>query len=406
MAATLAALRPDLDVMPSPVAGRPGLLIRDPFGFAPEVMIIPPPLVQLLRFFNGGSTKLDLREALVRATGSVEVGELVDSLTATLEASGFLVNDVYREMKATREREFAEAPVREPTHTGPGGYPEDPAELRTTLQSYLDGAPSDAAGQRLLALAAPHVSPSGGFRCYAAAYAHLAPEHRDRTVVILGTSHYGTPDRFGLTRKPFRTPLGDARVDVSIVDALERKAPQAVTMEDYCHKTEHAIEFQVVFLQQLLGPEVRIVPVLVGAFARSLLEGGPPEADPAVGAFLDALGELQARLGARLLWVLGVDMAHIGRRYGDAFDATADQGRMADVAGADAERIERVTSGDAAGFWELVQRNRDELRWCGASPFYAFLRAVRPKPGRLLRYEQWNIDETSVVSFAGLRFDA
>src|SRR5262249_10649785 len=158
------------------------------------------------------------------------------------------------------------------------------------------------------------------------------------------------------------------------------------TMEDYCHKTEHAIEFQVVFLQQLLGAEVRIVPVLVGAFARSLIEGGPPEADPGVAAFLDALGELHARQGRRLLWVLGVDMAHIGRRYGDAFDATAERGRMTDVARADAERIERVTRGDADGFWELVQKNRDALRWCGASPLYTFLRAVQPKAGTLLRY--------------------
>ena len=46
----------------------------------------------------------------------------------------------------------------------------------------------------------------------------------------------------------------------------------------------------------------------------------------------------------------------------------------------------------------------DALRWCGTAPLYAFLRVVRPRRGELLRYEQWNIDEQSVVSFAALAF--
>jgi hypothetical protein len=35
---------------------------------------------------------------------------------------------------------------------------------------------------------------------------------------------------------------------------------------------------------------------------------------------------------------------------------------------------------------------------------YVFLRAAAPQGGELLRYEQWNIDEESVVSFAGMAF--
>jgi len=80
MARALPALRRNLDVMPSPVPDRPGVLIRDPLGFSPNVMIIPPPLVPLLRFFDGERTELDLREALVQATGSLDVGELVEHL--------------------------------------------------------------------------------------------------------------------------------------------------------------------------------------------------------------------------------------------------------------------------------------------------------------------------------------
>jgi len=94
----------------------------------------------------------------------------------------------------------------------------------------------------------------------------------------------------------------------------------------------------------------------------------------------------------------------MGRRYGDEFTATADEGAMQAVAERDRGRIERIAEGDAGGFWDLVQQNQDELKWCGSAPLYTFLKAVPRARGSLLRYEQWNIDEQSVVSFAGMSF--
>jgi AmmeMemoRadiSam system protein B len=160
----------------------------------------------------------------------------------------------------------------------------------------------------------------------------------------------------------------------------------------------------VVFLQHLFGPRIRIVPVLCGSYARSLYQGGRPEDDEGVQRMLGTLGELAAREGDRLLWVLGVDMAHMGRRYGDRFMATAERDEMAGVAERDHARIQRMEQGDARGFWDLVQENHDDLKWCGSAPIYTFLRAVPDARGSLLRYQQWNIDPHSVVSFAGMKF--
>jgi predicted class III extradiol MEMO1 family dioxygenase len=97
-------------------------------------------------------------------------------------------------------------------------------------------------------------------------------------------------------------------------------------------------------------------------------------------------------------------MAHMGERYGDPFKATADREEMEEVAARDLARIDRMERGDAAGFWELVRANHDDLKWCGASPIYTFLRALPLARGGLLHYQQWNIDPHSVVSFAGMRF--
>ena len=113
---------------------------------------------------------------------------------------------------------------------------------------------------------------------------------------------------------------------------------------------------------------------------------------------------MREREGERLFWVLGVDMAHMGSRYQDSFPAVADQGIMSEVAARDRRRIESIAAGDTRAFWDQVCENRDDLKWCGSSPFYTFLKAAPGARGELLRYQQWNIDSKSVVSFAGMAF--
>jgi predicted class III extradiol MEMO1 family dioxygenase len=94
----------------------------------------------------------------------------------------------------------------------------------------------------------------------------------------------------------------------------------------------------------------------------------------------------------------------MGPRYGDDLVATAGTGEMEEVARRDSQRIERVLASDADGFWEQVQEGQDDLKWCGSSPLYTFLRAVPGATGALRGYEQWNIDDSSVVSFAAMSF--
>ena len=368
------------------------------------MLIVPPALVECLRCFDGSQTELDLRSLLVRITGDLQVAELARHLSATLSSAGFLEDDVFVQMKAARQREFAGAPKREPAHAG-SAYPLEITALRQTMTRYLDGTGEAAGGSpALFGIAAPHVSPEGGWQSYRAAYRALGPGLKDRTFVILATSHYGEPEHFGLTRKPFATPLGETATNTALVDWLAAHGGGAVLMEDYCHSFEHTVELQVVFLQHIYGPGIRILPVLCGQFANSLYRGGDPENDDDVKRFLESLGDMAAREGDRLFWILGIDMAHMGARYHDSFSAHADQGRMAEVAARDHNRIARVLESDAGGFWSLVQENQDDLKWCGSSPLYTFMKALPGARGELLRYEQWNIDPQSVVSFAGIAF--
>jgi AmmeMemoRadiSam system protein B len=393
-----------LDFVPSPFEDKPGLMLRDPYHFSEATLVVPPPLVECLEFFDGEHNALDLRAHLVRLTGDLQAGDIETNLLNALSDAGFLEDENFARRRAATERAFTEAQVREPAHAG-SGYPDDPDELRSTFAEYLNGANTNpSVSSPTLAIAAPHVSPFGGVEAYRAAYSSLTPADADRTFVILGTSHYGHPERLGLTRKPFLTPYGEAITDTKLVDELERALGPAALMEDYCHAIEHSIEFQVVFLQHLFGPRIRILPILCGSYLRSLYQGGPPEDDDHVNRILGTLGGIAAREDGKLLWVLGVDMAHMGQRYGDKITAIAGRDEMAEVEQRDRLRIQRMESGDARGFWDLVQPNHDDLKWCGSAPIYTFLKAVPQARGELLGYQQWNIDPASVVSFAGLRF--
>jgi predicted class III extradiol MEMO1 family dioxygenase len=421
----LPRLRADLDILPSPLAERPGLLLRDPFRLADSALIIPPPLVRALGCFDGLHDRLDLRNVVAGLTDRpAEVDGLVDALVNTLSTAGFLDDDEFRRLRADRLERFSRETVRVAAFAG-GGYPPEEDALTRLLDGWLRGddgerVPREGGAAKRVGIAAPHASPSEGVATYRAAYRALDEAPDDCTFVILGTSHYGAADRFGLTRKAFRTPLGEATTDVPLVDALVKAAPGAVELEDYCHAVEHSIEFQVLFLQKLYGPKVRILPILCGPFsggqgaveqarAGAAADGGSgvplPERVAAVEDAIGALAALQNREGERLRWILGVDMAHVGPRYGDARVARAGQGEMNEVAARDRARLDRIAAGDATGFWELTHaRGADDLKWCGSSPLYTFLRVVPRVRGRVLHYDQWNIDDSSVVSFAALEF--
>jgi len=161
--------------MPSPDPEHPGLLVRDPFRFSDSIVLIPPQLVPCLACFDGEQTTLDLRENLVRITGQIQVGDLEKNLSDALSDAGFLENEKFEELRSKRTAEFAAAPTREPSHAG-SAYPNDAEEVGKALCEFMQGAPLLASEDSLVGIAAPHVSPFGGWESYRDAYATLRPE--------------------------------------------------------------------------------------------------------------------------------------------------------------------------------------------------------------------------------------
>jgi len=220
--------------------------------------------------------------------------------------------------------------------------------------------------------------------------------------VILATSHSGPAQHFILTRKSYVTPLGETPVDRPLVEWLAHKAFHAVLMEEPSSGSEHSAEFQVLLLQHLFGPDIRIVPILCGAFL-ALRDGGYPEDDPGVAQFLDALGELAAREGDRLFWILSGLASHMGARYGDA-PAYVNQGEMVEIERSDRKRIDRILVNDPRGFWDLCREKQDPQKWSMTHAAYTFMKAIPEARGHLEYYGQTQFDEKSVITHAALSF--
>ena len=165
MAAPLPRLRPDLDLMPSPLPEQPGLVIRDPYRYSTATLVVPPLLARCLGCFDGRQDEGDLRATLVKLAGRVTVGEAAKNLVKSLREAGFLDDERFAQLRAARLQEIAASPERPAAHVG-GAYPAAPAPLTETLRGYFGEAPpaGDAARTRepARAIAAPHVSPFAG----------------------------------------------------------------------------------------------------------------------------------------------------------------------------------------------------------------------------------------------------
>jgi hypothetical protein len=258
----------------------------------------------------------------------------------------------------------------------------------------------------MVGLCAPHMDLWRAATGYGYAYRALAdalPPEVD-TFFLFGTSHAPMRRPFAVCDKRFATPLGAIEPDRDAMSFLGTRSRFDIREDEYLHKGEHSLEFQVVFLRHLLGARpARIVPVLCG-LGEAQARGSDPSRDAAAESFLVALGELVERYGRRAFVVAGADLAHVGPRFGDR--RPLDAGERRALEGRDAESLRLAMKRDASGFFSQVASDLDTRRVCGLGPIYTMLRTLAPQAsGELLHYAQCvDPEEGSIVSHASVGF--
>jgi hypothetical protein len=268
-----------------------------------------------------------------------------------------------------------------------------------------------AAGQ-LRGILSPHIDLWRGGPAFAWAYRRLVEESDADLFIILGTAHQWMNNLFSASKKHFETPLGVVQTDKQFVGRLgQRLAAQSggkqlnLFADELAHRPEHSIEFQVVFLQHLLGEhrEFKIVPILVGSFHEFIRQRQQPAEAASVRAFTAALQASAADHAGKVCFISSGDLAHIGRRFGDKPRLT--QAALERQKNDDQKLLATVAQVDAAGFFNHVAAQQDRSRICGLSPTYAMLAAMQPERGEVLAYGQAvEPDGSSCVSFGSVAF--
>ena len=140
-------------------------------------------------------------------------------------------------------------------------YPADADELRDLVDRLLGGVRARPRPVLPAALVAPHAGYRYSGAVAATAYAQL-PAAVPR-VVLLGPAHWWPLDGMAVPAvDALATPLGTVAVDDDARTAAT--AVPGVAVDDRPHDGEHSLETQLPFLQRVLGPEIAVLPVLVG----------------------------------------------------------------------------------------------------------------------------------------------
>ena len=146
-----------------------------------------------------------------------------------------------------------------------------------------------------------------------------------------------------------------------------------------------------------------MLPVLVGSLHDFVDEDGDPGRDAEFREFLDALRATVEQLGRRVVYLAGVDLAHVGMRFGAEVAPTPEE--LTRLESADRESLGLLERLDGPGFFRYIAAEKDERHVCGTAPITAMMELLDADEARILRYEQAYEDETgSVVTYASMAF--
>ncbi len=395
-------IREDLEVVATSYQGQKALLVRDSLGLIREPVILQGDALNILGLIDGKRTIRDIQVELVRLKNGVLVdASSISRLIHELDKAFLLQSERYRSRKEMVLTDYLQQEVRKSSHGGVS-YPGEREELRALLDDIVGNAESGDAGKpeiKPLGIVAPHIDLGIGKKVYGAAYRSIRCL-RPRRVLLLGTGHSLADAHFSLTEKDYETPLGRVTTDREAVRALKRAGGKTVSAYDIHHRSEHSLEFQLVFLQHLFGDSFTAVPVLCGSFVSELDRNSRPAEIPGVNGFLEALRTLWEEDPAGTLVVAGVDFSHIGMKFGHGERASS---LLLEAKAHDRALIAALVEGDGATFWEESRKVGDRFNVCGFSTLAVLLDAFPGMKGRLLDYEFWREEATqSAVSYAAI----
>ncbi len=399
---SLSRFRHDLQLIPAHLQGRQVIIIQDPLGLVPEGIALTPQSVNLLALLEDAASLDDLQATIIHSQGGVPA-PLIEIQRILNEFDRLFLLDSPRFQLSRRElvKAFSRQDSREPAMAGQA-YPNEPEELSDLIRGILESTPAAdtpvPAGHPVKAIITPHIDIGIGHRAYGRAY-QAWPDRSPKRILLLGTGHSLGGSFFSVTRKHFLSPLGTLYTDREEVDKLLERigTDGGLAPDDFAHRSEHSLEFQVLFIRTLTGDNApRCIPILCGSFHSLLTAPEGPESHADISRSLSALSAV-ARAPDTLV-IAAVDFSHIGPKFGHDCPAAELETAAREH---DRRLLRALCAGDAGAIWAEAQRVGDGYNVCGLSTLMTLLHITGPLEGTVLDYEIWHENATdSAVSFA------
>lgn len=385
------------------------ILLWDPSGLSAEKLIVPLSYFYLLQFLDGEHSLEQIAAEYLRKFGEFLVPDRLHRLVGDLDDKLFLEGERVEAARKAALAAYLALPARKAVYAGKS-YEADPGKLRAQLKGFFtskegpDRKDSEHKGQPIRGLVAPHYEIKDAGPIYAWAYKELQEAQAPDLYVIMGTCQAGLHNGYAATAKDFETPLGVVKTDREILDRLGAAAGFCFD-EELAHKNEHAVEFQLPFLQFVAGQAkpITIVPVLCSFPPATFSDPRLRELRERVETFLQALQQALAGAGRPACLIASAELAHIGMRYGDAAPPTDFSFHR--CMQQDLTMLKHAEEVDADAFAQFIAKEGDSRRISGFAAIYSLLKLVGGGKGQVLRYDRGITDQfNSTVTYASMAF--
>ncbi len=144
-------------------------------------------------------------------------------------------------------------------------YPADPARLAASIDSYLEACSPVHLSGEVVAVMAPHAGHIYSGQVAAYAFKSLSGLPVDLAAVVAPMHHPYREPLLTTAHTAYRTPLGDAFVDQQALSELDAALNDKLGfgLTPVTQDPEHSLEIEIPFLQRVLPPGFKLLPVMV-----------------------------------------------------------------------------------------------------------------------------------------------
>ncbi|HVO66985.1 MAG TPA: AmmeMemoRadiSam system protein B [Syntrophales bacterium] len=400
-------LRRDIQPIATTVNGRQVIVFHDPYHLTDHGIAIDIKTLPILQLLDGKHDLRDIQIIMMKQQGGrmVYISE-IESFIETLDGACLLNSEFFNNKMSNLRDDFNSRQSRLPVHAGKS-YAAEPDKLALFIQDVENNLNQDNSrytGANITGILAPHIDIKVAKETYINSYRCLKNRTYD-LVVIFGINHHEQDGLYCVSEKNYVTPFGEIKTDRNFISDLKSNLPEGtLTKDDFGHMTEHSIEFQTIFLQHYLREPFSIVTILCGGIHEFIHQKKSPLTDEKFRGMVHVMKEVMQKRKNRILIAAGVDLSHVGRKFGDQLPADA---ILPQATTNDKKILSFLTRGEAESVFLNAVETQDKYRVCGLPAILLFASLFAESRADILHFETYHEREThSAVNYASLIFSS